>query len=338
MEYMSSRRLVLTLVGGLALIVSLAFSGNANAGSFTAKPLPPAVPTCPGGCGGDSFYGANQGMMSTAFNKGDWPQQHGNWCGVANIELINWYDQIKTFGNNVFPTWQTQQEIANLLNTSSATSPWGQATCKDSTHPAFVADIAADGGTDPRSISWGLWTVTPNGFYFHNWVYDTSNVTATYDFASDFGPAHGLNDPISVTIDVGKHSFVVDGVYATSDPSAGGEVVDGIDTWDPAVASGFGQYNSTIQEVWSTSDWWNKQYSSGSVLWKNPYNTNNSFGDPEPSTTSNNYYNAPPLGVHWNNQYVTIEQDLVTRCNASPDIAYNQNGAEVPHNGSAYCP
>src|SRR5579859_3716332 len=205
MNSWAHRHLPVVMGSILALIMSLAFSGRA-----LGSPLPsssaesPRVPPC-SYCGNDLFYGANQSWMSTAISKSAWPQKQGNWCGVANIIAINWYDQIKTFGTNVSPTWQTQQSISNLLNTQSAISPWGQATRVDSTHPAFVADIAADGGTDPRSIAWAAWEVTPNGFYFHNWDYDTSNTSAIYYFSSDFGPAHGLNDPISVTINEGAH-------------------------------------------------------------------------------------------------------------------------------------
>lgn len=205
--------------------------------------------------------------------------------------------------------------------------------------PAFIADIAGDSGTDPRSLAWGLWTVTPNGFYFHNWIYQTNAITATDDFASDYGPAHGLNNPIIVDINQGSHSFTIDGVYAQSDPSAGG-TVDAIDTWDPGYAGPGTSYNSSQQEVWSVYDWTTYQVPSGSYLFAQPYsNTANGGYDPEPSTNPG-YYNPEQGGVlhHWNTYYVTIEQDLVTRCNASPNIAYTQTGAEAPHNGSAYCP
>lgn len=329
-------RLLLNVIAIAALYMSLSLSNVAQASASNASPvsMDQVQPCNPPVCYGDLFYGTNQSWMSTAISKAGWPQKVNNWCGIANIAAINWYDQIKTFGLNVIPTYPNQNSIDGLLRSPSAVSPWGLA----SGNPAFTADIAGDGGTDPRAIAYGLYTVTPNNFYFHNWIYNTNNLTATYDFASDFGPAHGLNDPISVTINIGEHSFVIDGVYATGDPSAGGNVVDAIDTWDPAVGSGFGQYNTTMQQLWSTNDWDNYQFPHGSVLWKYPYNTNNGY-DPEPSTNPG-YYNAPTQfnALHWNTYWVTIEQDTVTRCNGSPDIAYDQDGNEVPHNGAAYCP
>ncbi|MGH2487988.1 MAG: hypothetical protein ACRDHE_18465, partial [Ktedonobacterales bacterium] len=112
--------------------------------------------------------------------------------------------------------------MAALLNSSQAVSPWGKAAPGDGgPGPAFVGDIAADGGTDPRALSWAAYTITPGGYYFHNWIYATGanfpgNQTATYDFGSDFGSYRGLNDPMSVTVKYGKHSFVIGGVWASS--------------------------------------------------------------------------------------------------------------------------
>lgn len=362
-RYGPHRLMIMVATAGMLLLSMMIGTGTANASSVTPSSAYSAQPQASYSslpASGDQFYGANGYWMNLAVdsNHANWPQHRDYWCGVASIAAINWYDQIKTFGLNVSPTWKTQESIGDdtrghlsgsnyyppdssngVLNTSSAISPWGQA---QSGSPAVKANIAGDSGTDPRSLSWAIWTVTPNGFYFHNWIYQSTATQATYYFGSDFGPAHGLNDPIMVDINQGDHTFVVDGVYATSDPSAGGETIDSIDTWDPLVGNGkgWGSYNTSDPEVWSTYDWTNKQYSSGAYLFKMPYSkTANGGYDPEPSTNPG-YYNAPTSSVpnHWNGFYVTVEQDEVTRCNASPDIAYDKNGNEVPHNGSAYCP
>lgn len=328
------------------IVFSLVLQGTALASPShsvsRASRAAPALPPCPG-CS-YPYWGANDSLMNTAVNNNhaQWPQHQSNWCGVSNIIAINWYDQMKVFGTNVDPVWKTQESIASLLNTNSAISPWGQASGQVG-HPAFKADIAGDGGTDPRSIAWATWTVTPNNFFFHNWIYRTSNYTATADFAADFGPAHGLNDPISVTIDRGQRSFVVSGVYASSDPSAGGSVLAAIITWDSSVGEpGSLGHQPTREYAWSVDDWLNYISQNGHYLWRVPYDTSHydpTFWDPEPSTTPGNYYNpSSTLPAHWNGYYVTIEQDLVTRCNASPDIAYVETGAEAPHNGASYCP
>lgn len=318
----------------------MAVSVHGIALAAPSSPSSPATVGCgSGGCGGN-FYGANINWIVTATSH--WPQAAGNWCGVANIQAIDIYDWIKYDGNSN-PSGSDQQSIANMLNSSSAVSPWGQAhTVPGDPGPAFVADIAADGGTDPRAIAWGAWNVSPNGYYYHNWIYRTTNTTATYDFASDFGPANGVNDPISVTINTGEHSFIVDGVWASSDPSAGGETIYDIDTWDPSVGEpNTNSYNSANPEAWSLYDWLNYQYPHGSVLWSTGYYTGNGY-DPDPSTNPGYYVGSfPNFGdqhYHWNGYYVTIEQDYVTACQASPNIAYSEDGSPAPYNGAQYCP
>jgi hypothetical protein len=118
-------------------------------------------------------------------NHAAWPQKRDYWCGVADLTAINWYDQMKTFGTGVSPQYRTQDSIGDdtrghlspdgeyynpdpsngLLNaTPAAFSPWGAAYGIAGGHgPAFKADIAPDAGTDPRSLAWGAYTITPKG-------------------------------------------------------------------------------------------------------------------------------------------------------------------------------
>jgi hypothetical protein len=269
--------------------------------------------------------------MLTATN--DWYQHHGNWCGIANIRAIQVYDWLYYDGKA--PGWDNSQEaIYSRLNSYS--SPWGHGS------GGYVySDIAADGGTDPHSIAYGAWYDTPPStqnqpYWFHNWIYRTSNTTATYDFGTDFGKnTVSHNDPISVTIDGGFHSFVVDGVWASSDPSYPGATISAIDTWDPWLnhanqsVDGTHPYNHTENQVWSLTDW-----TSNRVMWGQGYNTHNGF-DPDPDT-SNHYY-VPPFnnyGVpyHWNTYFVTIEQDRINTNSTSADYAIDQNGHLAPHN------
>lgn len=348
MRYVPTRHLP-TLMG---LITALLFS-LICAGQAFARPKPPALPTpavicttCGGGA--DGFFGSNQTWMNNA--TATWPQAAGNWCGIADIQAIEKYAYLKSTGSDATIPYPYQSNIAALLNSSAAISPWGQAHVDGTRTAGFKADIAADGGLDPRGAAWGAWDVTPNGYYFHNYIYSFSHTgndpyggnAATYAFGSDYGPAHGLNNPIIVAINQGEHLFLIDGVYATSDPSAGGETIDFVDTWDPSYGEAAHPYNNNYQEAWSIDDWLNIQITSNSgYLWKYPYSkTANQGYDPEPNTTPG-YYDAPTGAVpnHWNGYYVTIEQDLVTRCQASPNIAYNQSGNEVAYNnGTQYCP
>ena len=245
---------------------------------------------------------------------------------------INAYDWINT-GVGYQDPYPTQSEIANLLNgyepnQPSPISPWG--SIKGT--PAFKANISADGGTDPRSIAWGLYTATPNNFFFHNYIYPGSNGVdhAVRNFASDFGPYSGINDPISVTINGGAHSVVVAGVIASGDPSynPNGVVLQQVYIWDPWYGfNGTTPYNTTGTAQW----WYVSDFEADSQWWGQTYNVHNGF-DPEPSTTGSNYYNAPPLSAHWNGSYVTIEQDTIPWTTYTENIALNNWGAPVPHN------
>jgi hypothetical protein len=262
----------------------------------------------------------------------DWYQHQGNWCGIANIRAIQVYDWL--YYNGKAPAWDNSQEaIHNRLNAYS--SPWG------SGGGYVLSNISRDFGTDPHAIAYGAWYDTPvstssQPYWFHNWIYRTSSVTATYDFSTDFGKntvTH--NDPISVTIDGAYHSFVVDGVWASSDPSYPGATLSAIDTWDPWLnhannsVDGTHPYNQTQNQVWSLTDW-----TTNRVMWGQGYNTHNG-SDPDPDT-SNHYY-VPPFnsyGVpyHWNTYFVTIEQDRINDATTSHNYAIDQNGHLAPHN------
>ncbi len=182
-------------------------------------------------------------------------------------------------------------------------------------------------------MTWGAWDVTPLGYYFHNWIYRTGNQTATNDFSSDFGPAHGVNNPFIVVINKGLHAFVVDGVWAPTDPSANWGSETAISTWDPfAGRNGQYPYNSWKNEAWSTYDWLHTSF-----LWQQPYYTGNGY-DPDPVTTNKPYY-VPPFPNfdeqrwHWNTYYVTVEQDTITSCSASPNYAFDEHGNFSAYNG-----
>ena len=329
------RRLLFVLVSVvLALIVvqSLQFDGKVkvqaaattNSGSATQSQTD--IPNCLH-CA--TFFGSKHSWMYTATN--DWYQQQGNWCGVASIRAIQVYDWLYYNGGN--PQWDNSQTgVYDRLN--SYTSPWGRGG------GYVTSDISGDFGTDPHSVAYGAWYETPPStqsqpYWFHNWIYGTSALTATSDFSRDFGlSAISHEDPITVMTDGGYHSFVISGVYSRGDPSKGG-VVKSVQTWDPWLnhannsPNGTHPYNQTQEQIWSMTDW-----TSVSTMWGQAYNTNNG-SDPEPDTPIN-YYNPPFPGRnvphHWDTYYVTIEQDGINTDTYSADIAIDQNGNPAPHN------
>lgn len=212
---------VLAVVLALGLVLFRGYSGVPVAQAATNTYEEPQIPQC-GPC--YSFYGSVQSWMSTATS--DWYEQQDNWCGVASVRAIQRYDWIywgNNGGNTTTPGWDNSQSAIFSRLSSSGESPWGRGSGGDN----LVSNISGDFGTDPHSLAYGAWYETPVGttnqtYSFHNWIYRTSALTATYDFATDFGiHTDSHNDPISVTINGGYHSFVIDGVYATSDPSGG---------------------------------------------------------------------------------------------------------------------
>jgi hypothetical protein len=274
------------------------------------------------------FYGSKHNWMYQA--TGDWYQQEGNWCGIASIRAIQRYDWLYYDGGN--PQWDNSQGlIYNRLN--SYTSPWG------SGGGYVTSDISGDFGTDPHSVVYGTWYDTPPStqpqpYWFHNWIYRTNATTATNDFSTDFGTnTVSHDDPITLMIDAGYHSFVISGFSATSDPSLGKAKLKSIQTWDPWLnhannsPDGTHPYNQTEEEVWSITDW-----TTLGKLWGQGYGNNS---DPEPDT-SNNYYVPPFPGYnvphHWNTYFVTIEQDRINNDSTSFDYAIDQNGHLAPHN------
>jgi hypothetical protein len=121
----------------------------------------------------------------------DFPEYHDNWCGVAALNMIN--DYAYYIANNSNNPYLTQYAFANLLNSSSAESPWGYPGGSRN-NVAFAANISYDKGTDPRALAWGIYSATPYGFYYHNYIYPGSVLNATRSFSSDYG-AHARTRP-----------------------------------------------------------------------------------------------------------------------------------------------
>jgi len=285
-----------------------------------------------------NFYGSSQSWMLRATS--DWYQHKDFWCGIGNIHAIQIYDWLSYNGGK--PARDNSQEAIyarlNNISTSGVVSPWGYGG-------GYVkADISRDTGTDPRAIAFGLSYETPPSsnidrnktYLFHNWIYSTNSTTATYAFSTDFGKSTvSHNDPISVTVDRGGHSFVVDGVWSVNDPSVANTSIVAIDTWDPWLNRnnqpriGGIQFNQFQHQVWSLYDW-----TTIPRLWGAPYTTN--YGnDPDPTRPplTSNYY-VPPfphsIAHHWIGSYITIEQDRITSVNTN--IALDQNGHQVASN------
>jgi hypothetical protein len=284
-----------------------------------------------------TFYGVNQNMLAVA--AADWPQKDPNWCGVATIELVvNYTYQLASGNANYFPfDAGGQQQIVNDLNSSAGVSQWGTAP-PTSQGPGFKADIAADGGTDPRSIAWGILYESVAGQYLHvarpgyvapKWAvrtYSYHNVIYHGDVQHAVGGlARALERfqlPISVTMAHGLHSDVVSGVYSNNDPIASYPAdVDAVNTWDPAVGTATGGYQQSRMVTWS-----NYTFNTDPNMWGTRYDINGGY-DPDPSVGIYTPTNAYPH--HWITFLTDIEPD--TQINLSPDFALDENGNVMNH-------
>lgn len=285
-----------------------------------------------------SYFGANESWVSAAAS--DWPQANGNWCGVANIELIANYTYEQAMGTTYFPFHSGgQQRIANALNSAAAVSQWGTPSW-NGLGPGFRADIARDGGTDPRSIAWGILYNSAAGNYlhihkpgylqpkwatraysFHNVIYP-SNFGIQYSVASMARTLERFQIPISVTMAHGLHSDVLSGVYATNDPvSAYPSNVTALTLWDPAVGTSTGGYQSAREVTWSYSG-----FVTSPSMWGTTYNANNGY-DPDPSVGI--YTPNASYPHHWITNWTDIEPDR--RTDVSPDYAMDQNVNPMNH-------
>lgn len=285
-----------------------------------------------------TYYGANTAWVSDAAS--DWPQANGNWCGVANIELIANYTYEQAMGTSYYPFHGGgQQRIANDLDSAAGVSQWGTPSW-NGLGPGFKADIARDGGTDPRSIAWGILYESAAGNYLHlqkpgylqpRWA------TRGYSFHDVIYPASwGIQNavgslartleqyqiPISVTMAHGLHSDVLSGVYATDDPIGSFPAnVTALTMWDPAVVNGSGGYQSAREVTWSYSS-----FISDSVMWGSTYQSNNGY-DPDPAVGI--YTPNASYPTHWIGNWTAIAPD--SQIGTSPDYALDQNGNPMNH-------
>ncbi len=340
MTLLERRMLAIALVLGL-LTITVA-SGKALQLTGWRTPVASATPI-------GNFYGANESWVALAAS--EWPQKDPNWCGVANIEVVaNYTYQLAGGASNTPFTAATngQQSIWNDLNSDAAISQWGYAP-KGTKGSGIKANIASDGGTDPRAITWGIFDESIFGAYwrqvrsganpsganpsganppvklkpaytFHNVIYHNS-----VNFAVE-GMARTLErygQPLSVTIAHGLHSDIVSGVYAQFDPLTHYPYsnVNAVNTWDPAVGTPSGGYQSTREVTWESY-----AFNNNANMWGSPYNANNGY-DPDPAVGI--YVPNAQYPTHWIGYRTDIEPD--TYIIISPDLALDENFNIMQH-------
>ncbi len=252
----------------------------------TPVPPPTATPT----------PAPNNLDVSAAASGAGWPQENGNWCGIATVALIADY---------LHPSSVSQDYIAGLINGPDSTSEWGAPPWIPNVGPGVTGDIARDFGTDPRSLAYGLTAVT--GTQYHA-IVDTSGAWGT--------TAHIVRDiltyrqPISVFVDHGQHSVIVSGVDATGNPLTNPGSITAIHVWDPGNIASQSGIQAKMAMTIPKSLWLSGiiPNSGGSNYFKYPY-SGNQYGayplDPDPSVGP--YAYVPALYNHlWIGHYVYI--------------------------------
>ncbi|MFI5273259.1 MAG: hypothetical protein ACHQ4H_09550 [Ktedonobacterales bacterium] len=283
----------------------------------------------------DTYYGANSNWVATAAS--EWPQKEGNWCGPANIEVVANYTFQMLGGQNDTPFLSGgQQRIVNDLNSPAGVSEWGTPSW-NGIGPGFKADIARDGGLDPRGMAWGIYYESfaglslrfPPGpqppsyavadYAYHDVIYHNDVTHAVGGLARTLERFH---QPISVTIAHGLHFDVVSGVYASDDPiNSYPARVDAVTAWDPAVGTSSGGYQSAREVTWT-----GYTFNTNSNMWGTTYQSNNGY-DPDPLVgiyVPNSTYKS-----HWIGNRTDFEPDMLF--GVGVDFALDENGNVMTH-------
>lgn len=264
----------------------------------TATNTPPPAPTATPypmclGLSGNDF------TVCEAAAESGWPQQNGNWCGIATVALI------ADYLNSASPV--SQNYIAySVLDDPSSTSEWGAPSWVQYVGPGVTADIARDFGTDPRSLAYGLTAVT--GRQYHAIVDTNGAWDTTKQIVHDILTYH---QPISVFVDHGQHSVIVSGVDATGNPLTDPGSITAIHVWDPGAASSNSAIQGAMHEAVPLSVWLGGNTDLGfAQYFKYPYSANQYPGyaypfDPDPSVGPYTY--VPSLYNHlWIGHYVYV--------------------------------
>jgi hypothetical protein len=262
-----------------------------------------------------TLYGPSNSAVQAAVSAASWPQQHGNWCGIATIAAIAQFR-----GQSI-----SQQDVVTYLNSDAGVSEWGTPSKVTNQGPGFSGDIARDAGSDPRSLAASL--TFAGGGADHVVVDVRGNWDATQHLAADLVRS---NEPISVIVYHGFHSVLVSGVYATANPETNPSSITGFDVWDPGVGVPGGNIQPDQEDFVSLSTWLNSQY-----YWGSPY-APNYFGsipyDPDPAVGP--YINSPSTGKNghlWIGHYVYIRPDAASDpfTAVNPDWEIDQSGALI---------
>jgi hypothetical protein len=248
-----------------------------------------------------------------------WPQGESNWCGPGILQsAIQWVNTYHDGTPTPEPPIITKANLWDFMKYNTCSSY--PLTGRDQALPGNVGDgtkdvrrlnIAYDVGVDPHAMAWTMWHNTPNGYYYHYWIYYNDADEATRKFLYTLERYH---EPVPVAINHGFHWVLVVGYDAENNALQGAGNIEMIYAFDPFV--------NRIQE-YPYQEWISIRFTS----YTDPEDPTS---DPDPST---GWYVPPP--DHWKNHLVTIERDWYTQ---NPDWGMSLNGPIQPNPGSVYIP
>jgi hypothetical protein len=273
-----------------------------------------------------TYYSGVDSRLMAAAIKPIWPQLSGPYCGISTaMAMVNYADELRH--QPLRFTSRNAQATVAAANQTAGESQWGHA--EPINNYAGITNIAPDFGTDPHSIAYDAAQYAPSGTPFHNYIYrwqfanttqpafDDQVAQATTNLARALRAWH---EPISVTINAGRHSVLVTAVYTYSSSLAAYPAsIASVVFRDPMTAPSVSSFRVDF------ATWAHGHYPTPSgiySLWSSYYS---STLDPEP--TVGPYTPTTDHPVHWYQGFTWIQRDGASAADViSPDFAFTSTG------------
>lgn len=298
-----------------------------------------------------AWYGGLTNYMNYAIGNGIWPQGNGNYCGIESAIAVANYDSLNKGQPQPFTDSSAQYTVQNNNDTLlGGESQWGYA--QPTNQWGGYTNIAADFGTDPRSVAYMQWNYTINNTFYHDYLYRPDLEVGSQSYitwlAEHFGAQQedattklavaleAYSEPVSVPINGGLHIVVVSGLWSGNDPMTNfPAAIQGLVYRDP---EGDLDPGSLARQEIDYSVWASGNYSNPFgvySLWSLYYGDLNSRGDhlnsndPEPNVGP--YAPNSSYPYHWYNGWDWIRLDNnYSNGQWSPDWAYDSiTGAQM---------
>ena len=283
------------------------------------------------------FYGADTARTTNAIAS-IWPQYSGPYCGIETSEAAVNYDDLVHGVKMRFSGRSAQSSVASA-NQRSGASRWGYATPTNAY--AGVTNLAPDFGTDPRSIAYMTYNYTPLNTFYHDYIYrwqfsngtapsfSTQVAQATTSFARALETWH---EPLSVSINGGRHSILVTGVYAYTDPARNYPAqIASVVYRDPMAWPSVSRFQVAFS-TWAGGNFSTPfgVYSLWSLYYGDRYVRGDGRNTNDPEPTVGIYRPTSSRPIHWYKGFTWIQRDNhYANGTYSPDFAYTSTNSQM---------